>query len=344
MGLPQNIDNETQLDDLLSQPDERVVELFTRLKGPLAILGAGGKIGPSLARMACRARDAAGGGQEILVVSRFSNAQAKAELESCGARAISADLMDEQAVAGLPDAACVVYMIGQKFGTAANPSLTWAVNTLIPAAVCRRYRGSRIVAFSTGCVYDLVPTASAGSREEDSLTPPGEYSNACVARERIFEHFSTLHNTPMVLVRLNYAVDLRYGVLVDLAMDIQAGREINLAMGHFNVIWQGDANRMALRMFDHAAVPARPMNLTGPAKLSLRETAQTMGHLMGKPVRLSGQEAPTALLNDSSRTHELLGRPEVSEEQLIEWTADWIARGGRTLNKPTHFQSRDGKY
>ncbi len=338
------IENETQLEELLSRPDERVVELFARLKGPLAILGAGGKIGPSLARMACRARDQAGSKQEVFVVSRFSNAAAKAELESCGARAISADLMDEAAVAALPDAAHVIYMIGQKFGTQSNPSLTWAVNALIPAYASRRYRHAGIVAYSTGCVYDFAPVASAGSREGDPLTPIGEYSNACVARERIFEHFSALNQTPMVMVRLCYAVDLRYGVLVDLATDIQAGREINVGMGYFNVIWQGDANRMTLRMLDHVAVPAKPMNLTGPAKLSLRETALTMGRLMGKPVRIAGQEAPTALLNDASRTFEIMGRPEVSEAQLIEWTANWIACGGKTLNKPTHFQTRDGKY
>lgn len=341
---PESIQNVDELEELLSRPDEQVVDLFRRMSGPLAILGAGGKIGPSLAKMACRARELAGGSQDIFVVSRFSNPQARRQLEQIGAKAIACDLMDPSAVAALPEASDVIYMVGQKFGTRDNPSLTWAVNTLAPAYAASRYKDARIVAYSTGCVYDFAPVESRGSVETDPLTPIGEYSNSCVARERVLEYVSRQFGTAMVLVRLNYAVEMRYGVLVDLALGIQAGRCVNLGMGYFNVIWQGDANAFVLRMLDHAANPAKPMNLTGPEKLSVRSTAVRLAELLGKSVQFQGVEAATALLSDASATHRQMGTPQVPAERVIRWVAQWVKAGGEILGKPTHFETFDGKY
>ena len=342
--LPERIDGVEQLAELLSRPSEEVVRSFSRLEGNLAIVGGAGKIGPSLTAMACRARQQAGTDQEILVIDRFPDPSVREALERHGAGTIICDLLDPGAVEHLPPAQNVVYMVGMKFGTTDRPALTWAVNALIPAYVARRYRDARVVAFSTGCVYDFVPAASAGSVESDPLVPAGEYSNSCVARERILEFCSSGCGTKMVLLRLNYAVEMRYGVLVDLALDVQAGRGVDLTMGHFNAIWQGDVNTAVLRLLEHAEHPPRPINLTGPEKLSVRQVASRLGELMGKEIRFAGAEGPSALLSDASAAHRLLGKPAVPIDRVIEWTARWIAAGGATLGKPTHFQQTDGKY
>ena len=343
-NLPATIADEAALEELLSRPTAEVVEVFRGLRGDVAILGAGGKIGPSLAAMACRGRGVAGTSQRIIVVSRFSNAAAREQLERLGCVTLSADLLDPAAVAALPDAANVIYMVGQKFGTSDQPARTWAINTVTPAYVARRYRGARVVAFSTGCVYDFKPAGGAGSVETDPLTPPGEYANSCVARERVLEHFSLVDKTPMVLLRLNYAVEMRYGVLVDVASQLAAGRPIDVTMGSFNVIWQGDVNAAAWRLLDHAASPALALNLTGAEKLSVRAVACRLGELMGRPAAFVGQEAPTALLSDARRAFSILGKPPTPLDTVLRWTADWVSRGGRLLNKPTHFQTRDGRY
>jgi len=342
--LPGKIEDKAQLEELLSRPTAEVVELFGRLEGRLAVVGGAGKIGPSLVRMACRARAAAGAGQEITVIDRFPDPAVRDALEKAGARTVVCDLLDPAAVKALPAAENVVYMVGQKFGTTDNPALTWAVNALAPAYVAGHFRGSRMVTFSTGCVYDFVPAASAGSVETDPLEPVGEYSNACVARERIFEFVSAASGTPMAQVRLNYAVEMRYGVLVDLALAVGAGRPVDVSMGYFNVIWQGDVNAAVLRLLEHAACPPRPINLTGPDKLAVREVAGRMGEVMGKEVQFTGTEAETALLSDASAARGLLGEAPTPIGLVIDWTARWIAAGGRTLGKPTHFQQRDGKY
>jgi len=341
---PDQIEDEEQLAELLSRPSEQVVEAFARLDGDLAILGGGGKIGPSLTAMACRARRQAGTDQRILVIDRFPDPAVRQSLDRLGAETVACDLLDPEAVGALSEAPNAIYMVGRKFGTTGSPAMTWAINGLIPAYVGQRYRRARIVVFSTGCVYDFVPAESAGSVETDPLTPPGEYSNSCVARERIFEYLSSAHGTKMVLLRLNYAVEMRYGVLVDLALQIHSGRPVDLTMGQFNAIWQGDVAAAAIRLLSHAACPPLAINLTGPEKLSVRLVAQRLGELMGKPVRFVGEEAPTALLSDASAAHRLLGKPAVPIQRVLEWTAGWIARGGTTLGKPTHFQSRDGKY
>lgn len=343
-SLPDVIDNETQLEELLSRPPAAVVELFGRLQGDLVIIGGAGKIGPTLVQMACRARQQAGSRQKITVVDRFPDAAIRQRLEQAGAATLVCDLLDDRAVSALPTAANVVYMAGMKFGTINRPELTWAVNALIPAYVARRYRDSRIVAFSTGCVYNLVDVASGGSVETDSLTPPGEYANSCVARERVLQYFSNTFGTKMLLLRLNYAVEMRYGVLADIAADIAAGRGVDVTMGYVNVIWQGDVNAATLRLLEHAASPARPLNLTGQAKLSVRELAEAIAGYMGKKAQIVGSESPTALLSNSSSALGLLGAPAMPIERVARWAAQWAGQGGRLLGKPTHFQTRDGKY
>ncbi len=392
---PDRIATERELDELLSRPTPEVLDLFQRLQGDIVIIGATGKIGPSLTAMAVRAREAAGGTQRVFAVARFSDPASADALASLGAEPIACDLLDPAAVARLPRAPNVLYLAGMKFGTAGEPDRTWAVNALAPARVAEHYRGTRIVAFSTGCVYPLIPVALGGSREGDALTPLGEYANSCVARERILQWCSRPSDehqndrttgatlkphavrglgvrgpdtpkrqtapleggtpsererekprtaTPMVLLRLNYAVELRYGVLVDLATTIRAGESVDGTMGHVNVIWQGDVNAFSLRLLEHAACPPRPLNVTGVQTLRVRDLAEAIAQRMGLPVRFAGEEAPTALLADASRCAELLGEPPTPIERVLDWTAAWTAAGGPTLGKPTHFQTRDGRY
>lgn len=338
------IEDVEQLEELLSRPSPAVISVIGGQTGRLAILGAGGKMGPSLTRMACRARDAAGADLEIVAVSRFSDAAVAERLRHAGARAVSCDLLDAEAVADLPPADNVIYMVGLKFGTSGDPVRTWATNALAPAWAARRYRNARIVAFSTGCVYDLVPVQSGGSVETDPLEPRGEYANACVARERVLEYVSSTFATPMALLRLNYAVEIRYGVLVDVASRILADEPVELATGHFNVIWQGEANAAALRLLDHTTSPPIPINVTGAETLAVRDVAQRLAELMGRDVRFAGTESPTALLSNASAAHRLLGRPRVEIDRIIRWTADWLTRGGETFGKPTHFETRNGRY
>lgn len=331
------------LDDWMSRPSDALTEFVTTLRGPLVVLGAGGKMGPSLCRLARRAAEATGTDLEVVAVSRFSDAKARASLEAHGVRTLSADLMTDDLIA-LPDAENVVYLVGLKFGTQQAPARTWAVNTLVPARVAERYAGARIVALSSGNVYPLVPATSGGSVETDPLTPVGEYANACVARERIFEFVSERDGTPGVTVRLNYATDLRYGVLVDLAQRIAAGQPIDATTGFLNCIWQRDANDAVLRALALAEAPMRPLNLTGTERLSVRDLARRLGALMNKPVEIVGDEAPTALLSDVSAMVEALGAPETPLDVVLRWTAGWVTSGGPTLGKPTHFEVRDGQY
>ena len=384
--FPNLIETEAQLDDILTRPGARLIEFVRRLPSPLLVLGAGGKMGPTLAVLARRAAEAAGCPLRVMAVSRFNDASARTWLESRGVETISCDLFDRASVATLPEANGVIYLVGLKFGTSQNPALTWAANTLIPTAVAERFRQSRIVALSTGNVYPLVPVTSGGAKESHPLTPLGEYANAAVARERIFEYHAQCHGTPLVLVRLNYAVELRYGVLRDIAEKVWRGEAVDLSNGYFNCIWQGDANDMIIRALALAENPPRPLNLTGPDVLSIRSLAARLGELMGvsvksqdadgdvapagdplspslsptrgegarrvgegapstpRTVKLTGIEAGDALLSNASRAIELLGQPSVSLEDMLRWTAHWVMRGGRSLNKPTHFEVRDGKY
>lgn len=332
------------LDDLLSEPPPPVVEAMGRLEGDILVLGAAGKMGPSLARMARRASDAAGVARRVIGVARFGGPGEEERFRAVGVETIRCDLLEPGAPEALPDVPNVVFLAGRKFGSTGDEPRTWAVNTLLPGLVARRFRASRIVALSTGNVYGLTPPARGGSREEDPLDPRGEYAMSCVGRERILSYSSTTLGTPMVLLRLNYAVEMRYGVLVDLARRILDGLPIDLTTGHFNAIWQGDAVAVALRALEHAASPPRVLNVTGEEILSVRAVAERLGGLLGRPVKFAGQEADAALLSDSRRCRALFGPPLVPLDRVLDWTADWLGRGMPTLDKPTHFEVRDGRF
>jgi nucleoside-diphosphate-sugar epimerase len=341
--LPNRIDTIETLEDLLSEPTSGLLEVTGGSTGDLVVLGAGGKMGPTLARMARRVADAAGVTRRVIAVSRFQSATARQRLDAAGVETIACDLLDEHAVMRLPDATDVVYMAGMKFGATGQAALTWAENCLIPASVCRRYAGSRMVAFSTGNVYALVPPGH-GSREEDPAAPVGEYAMSCLGRERMFEYFSSRGSTPVTLLRLNYACELRYGVLVDLARRVWAGEPVDLTTGFFNVIWQGDANAMSLAALTSATVPPSILNVTGPEELRVRTVAEELARKMDRQVTFTGVEAADALLSDASRAFALFGKPRVDARQLIEWIAEWTMRGGDTLGKPTKFEVRNGRY
>jgi nucleoside-diphosphate-sugar epimerase len=282
--------------------------------------------------------------RRVTAVSRFSSAKAAEELQRHGVETISCDLMDRSAVNALPDAPNVIFMAGQKFGTADQPELTWVMNTLVPAIVAERYARSRIVVFSTGCVYPLVPVNGPGSREEDALNPPGEYANSCVGRERIFTHFARQHGTRVLFFRLCYAFDLRYGVLLDVAQKVAQGLPVDVTMGAANVIWQGDANARAIQCLSHVASPPVALNVTGLERVWIRQLAEHFGELLSRPPVITGTESPTAWIWDASRSNEWFGPPTVSLDEMIEATAQWLRQGGVTIGKPTHFETTDGKF
>lgn len=338
------IESEDQLDNLLSSPRVQLVEFIRTISSPLLILGGGGKMGPSLAVLARRAAEAAGHRLQIVSVSRFSDPSVSRWLQDHGVGTISLDLMSRDSYHNLPDAENILYLVGLKFGTSANPSLTWATNTLAPSYTCERFPNAKIVALSSGNVYPVSSISGPGSLETDKLEPLGEYSNSCVARERIFEYYSEKNGTPVALIRLSYAVDLRYGVLYDIARNVFNGNRISLANGYLNCIWQGDANEMIIRALGLTSSPAYPINLTGTAWYSVRELALQFGARMGKEVLFDGIEAENALLSNTSRLVEKFGSPPTTMDQMIGWTANWVMAGGRSFNKPTHFEVRDGKY
>ena len=338
------IASETELEDLLASPNEADRAALRALDGDLLILGAGGKMGPSLARRARRATDEAGVSKRITAVSRFSDRAAEKRIQDAGIETIRADLLDFDRLARLPEARNAIFMAGRKFGSAGARHLTWAANAYLPARIAERYRDSRIVAFSSGNVYPLVPVAGGGATEETPPAPIGEYAQSVLARERMFEFFSGRHGTRVCLLRLNYAVDLRYGVLLDIGTRVWQSRPVDVSMGYVNAIWQGDANSVCLRSFALCDSPPAVLNLTGPELLSVREVAGRFGELLGRPPVFAGQEADTALLNNAARCHRLFGTPSVSADTAIAWTADWIRAGGPTWDKPTHFETRDGRF
>ena len=341
---PTTIQSSEQLEDLLSEPTEAVVEMLRRVEGDIILLGAGGKIGPSLARMAKRSSDLAGTKRRIIGVSRFSAAKDMEKFHAHGIETVRCDLLDETSIAQLPSAPNVIYLAGLKFGSSGNEAATWAMNTWLPGLICRKFRWSRIVAFSTGAIYGLSAVSANGSLETDAPSPIGEYAMSCLGRERMFEYFSRAWNIPLALIRLFYACEVRYGVLVDLARMLLAGEPIDVGMGWFNIIWQGDNNAMALLALEHTATPPFLLNVTGPEILSVRETAQTMGRLLGVEPKFTGMEAATTCLGNAGRSHRLFGTPHVAADRLIEWAVDWVKRDGEYFGKPTHFEVRDGKY
>ncbi len=335
-----------ELEALLSEPRDATVRALASCPGDVIVLGAGGKMGPTLshmARLAATRSDGRDNGRRVIAVSRFHDARAERDLQAHGVETIRCDLLDRAAVRALPDAPNVIFMAGQKFGTRDAPARTWAMNALVPAACAERYAAARIVAFSTGNVYGLSPASGDGSRETDTPAPVGEYAASCLARERVFEFFSGEAGTRLALVRLNYAGDLRYGVLTDLAHRIVTDAPIDLAMGSVNTIWQGDANRMALELLPLAASPPLVVNVTGE-KRYVRDLAMAIGDRLGRSPRFTGAEAPDALLSDASRMRERLEAPEMATATLLAWCADWVSRGMPLLGKPTQFQSRDGSF
>lgn len=344
LDLPQIIRDVSHLEDLLSAPSETVLKTLAGLQGDFLILGAAGKMGPSLSRMIRRGLDLLGKKSRVIAVSRFGLLHSTDDFARHGIETIRADLLDEKELAALPDAPNVVYMAGMKFGSTNQEALTWAMNVYLPGRVCERFRRSRIVAFSSGNIYGLTAVESGGSRESDALDPRGDYAMSVLGRERILEHFSRTLGIPISIIRLNYAVEMRYGVIHDIAAKVLREQPIDLSMGHANVIWQGDANTVSIAAFDRAASPPFVLNVTGPEILSVREIAEKFGRKFGRAPNFAGEEAPTALLNNAAMAHRLYGLPAVPVDRMIDWTADWVGRNQPTHQKPTHFEARDGKF
>ena len=344
MKHPERIESEEQLDDLLSQPTEEDVATVSRLEPDILILGAGGKMGPSLAQRVRRAAALAGGGSRVLAVSRFSSADARSRLEADGISTLACDLLNPAAIKGLPQFPNVLFLAGRKFGTVGRTDITWATNTVLPARVAEHFSESRMVVFSTGNVYPLVPVDGPGSREEDAPMPVGEYAQSCLGRERVVEFASRELGLKALMFRLNYAVDLRYGTLVDVARRVFDGSPIDLTVGYFNAIWQGDANSYALRSLELCASPPEVLNVTGAERIPVRESAEWFGRYFDRPPKFTSSEGPVALLSDSSRCRARLGAPSVPLEVLRQWVAEWVRMGGATLNKPTHFEVADGQF
>ncbi|NMC37654.1 MAG: NAD(P)-dependent oxidoreductase [Bacteroidales bacterium] len=342
--LPEKINSEEQLDELISRPYDELVNYFSKLEGDILILGINGKIGPSLARMARRACDKAGVNKTITGVDRNFSPEQRSGFNGIGITTIEGDLLDVNFVNGLPEAENIVFLAGMKFGAVDNLPMTWAINSYLPAIVAEKFKKSTIAAFSTGCVYPLVPVESGGSVESDLPVAIGEYAQSCLGRERMFEYGSLRYKTKCVLIRLNYSVEMRYGVLVDIATKVQKREPIDLSMGFFNVIWQGDVNNFVLRSLQIASSPARVINLTGPDILSVRQVAGEFGTLMGIEPIFVNRESETALLSNSSEAHKLFGLPRVGISNVIKWIAGWLMEDRRLLGKPTHFEVRDGKY
>ncbi|MCI0379266.1 MAG: NAD-dependent epimerase/dehydratase family protein [Gemmataceae bacterium] len=336
--------DEDQLENLLSEPSPLAVETLAKLDGDLILLGVGGKMGPTLARMARRAFDAAGVKRTVYGAARFSQPGLFERLQQHGVEPIRCDLLDADEVRKLPDVPNVIAMTGMKFGSSEQASMTWAQNCHVPSLVCEKFQKSRLVAFSTGNVYGMTPVERGGSREGDAPAPVGEYSQSALGRERMYEYYSRKFAMPMALLRLNYATEMRYGVLVDVAQRVFAGRPVDVTMGFLNALWQGDANAMTLCAFGCLESPPKVLNLAGPEILSVREVAAEFGQRFGKPAVIEGKEAADAFLSNAQASHSLFGAPQVSAQRLVGWIADWVARGGRTLGKPTHFEVRDGKF
>lgn len=333
-----------QLEEWITVPSEALIQDLSKLDGDLMILGVGGKMGPTLAKMAVRAINESGQPKKVIGVSRFSSGTLQQELEEVGVETISADLLNDEDLQKLPDVKNIIYMAGTKFGTSGNEHYTWAMNVYLPGRVAEKFPHSRIVVFSTGNVYPLVPVLQGGCDEEHPVNPVGEYAQSCLGRERIFTNFSVRQQTAITIFRLNYAIDMRYGVLLEIARQVYAGTAVDLTMGHVNVIWQGDANEYALRSLTISNNPPTILNVTGPETISIRWLAEQFGRAFNKEVQFVNDEQPTALLNNSAKAHQLFGYPKVSLKQMIAWTAEWVSSGGYVLNKPTHFQERQGAF
>jgi len=342
--LPSRIETEDELDDILSRPTPETVEAISRIEGDILVLGAGGKIGPTLARLAKRAAVEAGINKKVIGISRFSSPEARKSLIKAGVETISRDLLEDEILDELPEAANVIYMAGRKFGTEKDRSLTWALNTYLPAIVARKFKASRIVVFSTGNVYPLVPANSGGATESTPPEPVGEYGQSCLGRERIFEYFCGRYGTKALFLRLSYAIDLRYGVLLDVAQKVFTNSAIDLRMGHVNVIWQGEVNNIAVRALALCENPPLALNATGSETVSIRWLANQFGLIFGREPIFENHEMETALLSNASKCHRTFGFPKVTLDHMMRWVAHWVSIGGATLDKPTHYEVRTGTF
>lgn len=338
--LPAKIENVKELEELLSRPSSALVEYMKRLKGDIMILGAGGKIGPTMTMMAKRAVDEAKVKKNIIAVDVLP----LEDLKKQGIKTIQCNMLDWKEVDKLPKAENIVYMIGRKFGSSGSEWMTWAINVMVPHNVADIFRDSRVAVFSTGCVYPVVDVYTGGSTEVDAANPIGEYAMSCLGRERMFDYYAAEKGEKVVQIRLNYALELRYGVLVDIATKVQNGEPVDVTTGFMNGIWQGDCCDQVLRSFDLAKSPASVLNVTGPETLPVRWIAKRFGELMGKEAKITGQENGKGYLNNASKANSIFGNPSVPIGKIIEWIADWVQKGGQTSGKPTHFETQDGKY
>lgn len=332
------------LEQELLKPSNPLIADIRKIEGDIIILGVGGKMGPSMAKLARRAILEAGSKNRVIGISRFSEEGTREELEAEGIETFAADLLNEEQLAALPDAPNILYLAGTKFGTTGKEPFTWAMNSYLPGRVAERYKNSRIVAFSTGNVYPFVPINSGGLSEETTPAPVGEYGQSCLGRERVFQYFSERYKIPTLIYRLNYAIDLRYGVMLEIAKAVLADKPIDLTTGNVNVIWQGDANEIAIRSLLHCETPANILNVTGPETLSVKWLAEQFGLLLDKKPTFVNEIQPNALLSNASKAHKLFGYPRVTVRQMIEMTVAWLQAGGKTINKPTHFQERKGQF
>ena len=333
----------TTYKDLL-QPSQDLIKDIASIDGNIIILGVGGKMGPGLARVAKQAIDKAGINKKVIGVARFSEPGLQEQLNGEGIETISADLLNEDDLQTLPEEKNVLYLAGTKFGTTGNESFTWAMNSYLPGRVAQKFKNSRIVVFSTGNVYPLVPVVSGGATEDLPPEPIGEYAQSCLGRERIFQYFSAKNNTPILIYRLNYANDVTYGVLLEIARTVKENQPVDLSMGTASVIWQGDANEIAIRCLKHCSVPAKILNVTGPETVSLRWLAEQFGKMLGVTPTFINEENSTSLLSNAAESFRLFGYPKVTLKQMMEVILEWLNEGGKTINKPTHFSERKGKY